>query len=59
MKKIYMSPVMDVVELKKQTLLAGSIPALGGDFEGTGSDVLAPDFDSELIITDEALDIEL
>lgn len=24
MKKIYMSPVMDIIELKKQTLLAGS-----------------------------------
>ena len=24
MKKIYMSPVMDIIELKKQTLLGGS-----------------------------------
>ena len=60
MKKIYMSPVMDIIELKKQTLLAGSAPVLGGDFEGTGSDVLAPDLDSDLIVSSgDVLDIEL
>ena len=41
MKKIYMSPAMDVIELKKQTLLAGSTPGLGGDYSG-GDPVLAP-----------------
>lgn len=50
---------MDIIELKKQTLLAGSAPGLGGDFGGTGSDVLAPELDSDLFITDEVLDIEL
>ena len=36
MKKIYNSPVMDVVELKhQQTLLAGSLPK-DGDYEGEG-----------------------
>lgn len=58
MKKIYMSPAMDIIELKKQTLLAGSAPGLGGDFEGTGSDVLAPEIDSEELFSDsELLDI--
>ena len=53
-----MSPVMDIIELKKQTLLAGSAPGLGGDFEGTGSDVLAPEIDSEELFSDsELLDI--
>lgn len=41
MKKIYMSPAMDIIELKKQTLLAGSAPVLGEDFMD-GDDVLAP-----------------
>ena len=51
---------MDIIELKKQTLLAGSAPGLGGDFEGTGSDVLAPDLDSDLSVSSgEVLDIEL
>jgi len=60
MKKIYMSPVMDIIELKKQTLLAGSAPGLGGDYSGDGSDVLVPEFNSEELLTDsELLDIEL
>ena len=32
---------MDIIELKKQTLLAGSAPVLGEDFMD-GDDVLAP-----------------
>lgn len=39
MKKKYMSPVMDIVELKKQTLLAGSLPAGGSTDQN-----LAPEF---------------
>lgn len=32
MKKIYMSPAMDIIELKKQSLLAGSATVpFGGD----------------------------
>ena len=46
MKKIYMSPVMDVIELKQQTLLAGSTPGLGGDYSG-GDPVLSPEFDGD------------
>ena len=48
MKKIYMSPTMDVIELKhQQTLLAGSTPGLGGDL-GNGDPILAPDYDVEI-----------
>ena len=47
MKKIYMSPKMDMIELKKQTLLAGSTPGLGGDLGG-GDPILAPDYDVEI-----------
>ena len=48
MKKIYMSPSMDVIELKnEQMLLAGSTPSLGGEYGG--DPVLSPesDFDME------------
>ena len=36
MKKTYMNPSMDVVEIKAQQLLAGSINTLGGDYNGGG-----------------------
>ena len=43
MKKIYLSPEMDVIELKhQQTLLAGSLPK-GGDYNGEG--VGAPEYE--------------
>lgn len=48
MKKIYMSPSMDVIELKnEQMLLAGSTPSLGSEY--SGGDILAPEsnFDIE------------
>ena len=49
MKKIYMSPTMDVIELKhQQTLLAGSVDGFNGalddtDGDGDGDDALAPE----------------
>ena len=44
MKKTYMSPEMDVIELKnQQQLLAGSTPALGGDL-GAEDPILSPEF---------------
>ena len=47
MKKIYMSPVMDVIELKhQQTLLAGSVAGFNGDLDDDGGDggaALAPE----------------
>ena len=46
MKKIYLSPAMDIIELKKQTLLAGSAPGLGGDLGGSDP-ILSPEFDTE------------
>jgi hypothetical protein len=46
MKKIYMSPKMDVIELKhQQTLLAGSV-GLGGTYNPeTNGDVRAPEYE--------------
>ena len=44
MKKIYMSPTMDVIELKsQQTLLTGSTLNLSDDLVNVG-DAEAPDF---------------
>ena len=43
MKKIYMSPRMDVIELKKQTLLAGSLPMGSGDVDPSQAD--SPEFE--------------
>ena len=42
MKKTYISPVMDVIEIEKQTLLAGSTLPLGGS--GSANDAEAPYF---------------
>ena len=46
MKKIYINPKMEVVEISRQTLLAGS-PGLGGSYNG--GTILAP----ELSIDDD------
>ena len=36
MKKTYINPSMEVVEIKAQQLLAGSINTLGGNYGGGG-----------------------
>ena len=47
MKKIYMSPEMDIIELKNQhSLLAGSLPIGSGDVDPVNAD--APEFDIEI-----------
>lgn len=44
MKKIYISPEMDIVEIKNQpSLLAGSFKDDLNDTGGDGSDALAPE----------------
>jgi hypothetical protein len=46
MKKIYMHPEMEIVEIKyQQTLLAGSAPALGTEDFETEDPILAPGLD--------------
>ena len=42
MKKIYFSPEMEIVEIRKQQLLAGSPDLNGGDYE-SGDPVLSPE----------------
>ncbi len=46
MKKEYMKPTMDVVEIKGTTLLTGSLPVVD-DTVGS-DDVLAPSLEDEL-----------
>lgn len=46
MKKEYMKPTMDVVEIKGTTLLTGSLPV--DDTEITGDEMLAPSMEDEL-----------
>lgn len=47
MKKIYMSPTVDVIELKhQQTLLAGSTIGLGDP--GSANEAEAPEFEIEI-----------
>jgi hypothetical protein len=43
MKKTYISPVMDVIEIEKQTLLAGSTLPLGDPVDDA-SDAEAPEY---------------
>ena len=43
MKKTYISPVMDVIEIEKQTLLAGSDLGNNGSTDATSGN-LAPEF---------------
>ena len=53
MKKTYMSPMMDVIELKnQQTLLAGSLPMGTGDVDPSNAD--APEFEVEFLQLPEA-----
>ena len=51
MKKTYISPITEIIDLNyQQTLLAGSIPGLGDDYDG--GIVLAPE-------SEEVMDVSL
>ena len=52
MKKIYFSPEMEIVEIQKQQLLAGSPDLNGGDYE-SGDPVLSPEMLDVLMLFDE------
>jgi len=47
MKKTYISPVLDVIELKKQTLLAGSLPLSDSPTIENSGDILSPEFSED------------
>jgi Mg2+/citrate symporter len=46
MKKTYMHPEMEIVEIKSQVLLAGSLGVYNETI--TGSEMLAPEFETDL-----------
>ena len=48
MKKVYLHPEMDIVEIKSQALLAGSLPF--SDVEVNEDEVLAPEFGEDNVI---------
>jgi hypothetical protein len=51
MKKTYIHPEMEIVEVQSQVLLAGSLPL--SDTEVNAGEVLAPDFEETLVVFDE------
>ena len=52
MKKTYMHPEMEIVEIKGQVLLAGSLP-LSTEIEVNTEEVLAPEFEDTSVLFDE------
>lgn len=51
MKKEYMKPTMEIVEVKCSALLTGSLQVF--DEEITGSEMLAPEFEDTSVLFDE------
>ena len=52
MKKTYINPEMEIVEIKMQALLAGSLPLIDDETVDTG-DVLAPELGEDLVVFGE------
>jgi hypothetical protein len=51
MKKTYMHPEMEIVEVQSQVLLAGSLPL--SETEVNAGEVLAPEFEDTFVVFDE------
>jgi hypothetical protein len=51
MKKTYIHPEMEMVEIQSQVLLAGSLPL--SDVEVNADEVLAPEFEEISVVFDE------
>ena len=51
MKKAYINPEMEIVEIKGQVLLAGSLPL--SETEVNSGEVLAPEFEDTSVLFDE------
>lgn len=51
MKKVYLHPEMEIVEIKGQVLLAGSLPL--SETEVNSDEVLAPEFGDDFVVFDE------
>ena len=52
MKKAYINPEMEIVEIKGQVLLAGSLN-INTDVEVNSGEVLAPEYGDDFIVFDE------
>jgi len=52
MKKVYLHPEMEIVEMESQELLAGSLP-LNNTEEVNTNEVLAPEFEETFVVFDE------
>lgn len=52
MKKTYINPEMEIVEIKMQALLTGSLPLIDDETVDTG-DVLAPELGEDLVVFGE------
>ena len=50
MKKTYINPEMEIVEIKSQALLAGSMPVFSDADPVETSDVLTPEFGEDNVI---------
>ena len=53
MKKTYINPEMEIVEIKMQALLTGSLPLIDDAIEVGSDDVLAPDLGEDLVVFGE------
>ena len=51
MKKTYINPEMEIVEIKGQVLLAGSLPL--SETEVNSGEVLTPEFEDDFVVFDE------
>ena len=51
MKKTYIHPEMEIVEVQSQVLLAGSLPL--SETEVNADEVLAPEFGEDFVVFDE------
>lgn len=49
MKKTYINPEMEIVEVKSQALLAGSLPVFSDESPVNSGDVLAPELGDDFV----------
>ena len=53
MKKVYMHPEMEIVEIESQELLAGSAFDLNSEGYDSGVESLAPELEEPFVVFDE------
>ncbi len=58
MKKIYMTPDMEVVKIQTMQMLAASDPDLGGGDFGGGDPILAPEVGSDFDFSEDEFNFD-